>query len=295
MISERARLQAGKLRLHLLGLLFPGVYAKRPRFVTLFRAFVDESGTSGPIMIVAACLTADKRYERFEPRWHDFIEKDMGDRPPALRAFHMLDYKKRQKQYEGWDDLKRKDHLRQADKLTHDHFPFAATTALILSDYKSVRRSRPWLPHPYAFATLRTMLLIKEWLGRTSPQGVASYVLEAGTAGFDQAINTLKRVMTHPEAKSFYRLVTFAPGTRLQWPGLQAADNVAFESRKHVERVVTNRMSGRERASLLSHSGWAIALYHEKELLRIVDRIKPEMEFLFGRGSCPYRSRNLAL
>ncbi|HEV8308122.1 MAG TPA: hypothetical protein VGW35_10685, partial [Methylomirabilota bacterium] len=83
--------------------LFPPGLRAKGLMVKLCTAYIDESGTSGPIMVATACIGDRDKWSRFERRWIRMLDTEMPTVPPRKRFFHMLTFNKREDQFEGWD------------------------------------------------------------------------------------------------------------------------------------------------------------------------------------------------
>ena len=137
------------------------------RLFVILTAYLDESGTHGgdgsaknpasPTLVMAGMMGTASQWARFEV---DFAKLR---RHYGFRVLHMLDFKKVQKEFAGWDNIKRMEFLRdfgaiiRSDKIM-EGVTFRLDHNAYRNEYIAVRPNKPQLDSAYGLC-FRTCML----------------------------------------------------------------------------------------------------------------------------------------
>jgi len=256
-------------------------------------AAFDESGSHADsrYIIIAGYVAPVERWELFAKRWVPAL-RELGVRPwPALRLghlppdpfFHMTDYESRQKQFQGWSQLRRIRLFRRLAGLIDQFTVLGFGVSVDRAAYAKI--IAPQVPEasgyrdPYMWCMQSCMEALyhakrgSKGLGSlriVDPQPIAC-VFEQGHLVQGKVALFYARFREKWEADDVFG--TFAFDTKQRFVPLQAADILAYEVRKDIEnRGVRPRRRSLERllrANTLTHG-----VFGEGELVRTAARVK---------------------
>jgi len=112
------------------------------------------------------------------------------------------------------------------------------------------------------------------------------YRLEQGAKGWKQARQHFDDVAANPTLRHHYRLANVGFGGKTDWPGLQAADMVAFFTRQYLDQShgYSAHYSVRPELLAMVRKSWKLGMLRRKELERIFRLIR-ESSHLADGGS----------
>jgi uncharacterized protein DUF3800 len=238
--------------------------------------YIDESGTAGPLMAVTACIGSVRKWDTFEKRWRLMLNREMAGVPPEQRFWHMLSYQRGKDQYDGWDKAKRGRVYAEARGLVTNAVFYSGTASVLTADYKALHRRYPGLLSIYAFLTSRAIHLVSDYLDRERPDAKLVYRIESGARGEDQVARHMEAIARDSEKVDAYRLVDWSLADKKQFPGLQAADVVAFETRRYLEIDILGSQGQPRRALMtLPRKSWQIIHYDRASLEKMARHYFP--------------------
>lgn len=214
--------------------LFPPEY--RQRLVVMLRAFLDGS-TAGhpPILSVAGFVSSVEEWRKFQRHWRDARKK------AGIDYFRTTDFMScRAKPYRHWDARKKGAMISRLLHLINVHARFGVAIALNLDDFRaqSAAIKRSWGYKPYRLCAAqcigRVALALDDWGIRES----VMYVFESGDEGEPAFRESMTRIVTASERfRKEMHVYSVMPGTKRQFPALDAADFLAWQSSQHVQRM----------------------------------------------------------
>lgn len=213
----------------------------------MVRGFADASvatkGNGPSILGIAGFISTIPAWCRFEEEERK-IRREFG-----LEFFHMTDYMSvsgKAKPYCDWSDTKRDLCM---DRIIHNinkNVMFGVAFAINLSDIDKEREKHQNDPlwsgnNPYMFCTSQFFTLTKMALESNHINEQVLWIFESGDQGQKEFIWAMQRICTLSEKfREWAHIFSVMPGTKKQFPGLDAADFLAWETPQHVQRMITN-------------------------------------------------------
>ncbi len=194
-------------------------------------AYIDESGTHGPPIMLMGCLIGDvSGWEGFDSAWRNHLIKN------HLTYYHSKKMKHSQGEFRGWGAQRKLAFRQRAGELTEQHTMFGVTAVLSYADYNKFyvadeRPSEIQLDSKYGlcfrFCLLRIVDVLRYRLG--DPDDLQLYfVLESGHENFGDAHRIFDDLKQRGPRHLRQILKTIIPGDKKDYPGLQGADGGAY-------------------------------------------------------------------
>jgi len=209
--------------------LFHKWEAERP-FV-IVTAYIDESGTHGPPIMLMGCLVGDVNgWNGFDFDWRKHLAQN------HLTYYHSKKMKHSQGEFRGWKAHQKLAFRQRAAQITEQHTMFGVTTVLSYADYNKfyIADERPpeiQLDSKYGlcfrFCLLRIVDVLRYRLG--DPDDLQLYfVLESGHENFGDAHRIFNDIKQKGTRDLRLVLKTIIPGDKKDYFGLQGADGGAY-------------------------------------------------------------------
>jgi hypothetical protein len=208
-------------------IIFP--YSAKERWMFMFTAYLDESGThaGAGILAVAGYVSVDRQWVEFQREWQEILIAE------NIPFFHMADYESRFGIYKDWSNEKRIRVITRLCSIIKRRVHRAFTSSVILSDYNEVAAMRPDLfGTPYGFNANICMRLISDWAEQRAHKGPIAYVFERGSGYEAELAQQFNIYLSSDELKALYRLSTLTFADKRDILPLQAADILVYEVRK---------------------------------------------------------------
>lgn len=210
--------------------IFPLDY--KDRLIAMLRAFFDASKTypkknSFPAYTIAGFVADVKAWRRFDRKWR----KKLTDND--LKAFHMTDFEaRRKKPYSEWTDRKRDEMISSLISSIISNVNFGVVVTIPKSEFD--RLGKPlrdrFHDNPYMWIASYSIGLISRHLKAKNIHESVMYVFESGDDGEPEFKHTMTRIMLESERwKEALQVFSIMPGLKSQFPGLNAADFLAWE------------------------------------------------------------------
>jgi len=187
--------------------------------VAFVRGFIDRS-TNGSVMAVAVWVGPIARWASFDPSWRR-VRSDAG----IAEKFHMTDYAAKRREYAGWPDDKRRQVVDDLLRFTRETVTYGVSVSVNVAEYSTLRRDL----HPFVYCASQAISLVAHRLQERGIDGRAFYIYDDGeTHGgeFREAMNDL--AVAGEIFREMFRIHSMAPGRGKDWPGLDAADYLAW-------------------------------------------------------------------
>ncbi len=225
--------------------------------------YFDESGThaNSPAVCLAGYVASVEKWTSFEREWKLVLDEF------GITIFHMTDWEKRSKQFNGWNNEKGIELFQRLVLVLRKTFRRGFSATVDLSDYdnerfKSIR--------PYVFCVLQCLRSVGAWARNAGLSEPIAYRLETG-AGYNRAVDFIRQyILEERKRKDFFWFRSIALASKEECPPLQPADILAYESWKEVCNAIVPhgpRRPTRESARFLweKHRHKYMKLYIDKE------------------------------
>ncbi len=213
----------------------------------MLTVYFDESYSHSPaplVYTVGGYLATDRRWRKFEKEWKAVLDSE------SLPPFSMKDFDNpHSKTYGTWPKEKKITFLKTLHGIINKTYLMSFSTSVIVSDYQALSDVEKFVfgrPHPCA--AVNCLKHIAEWATEAGVIEPILYVFEEGTVD-DKELRRLFNQTVTAEQKAHYRIRSLAFGTKELSP-LQAADIVAYETRKEISRRLDSEHHRDVRASI---------------------------------------------
>lgn len=215
-----------------------------PKYVTMFQAYLDESGhpADSAVVTVAAVVSDEQGWHVFEEQWAHTLQKY------GISTFHMTDYENRKKEFKHWGPHERKarNFIIDLSKIFTDTLRFACVFSVAMEDWNAAMQVKfedhrlktvgPWLP---LFLTCAESMYKTPMI--PNQQRIAFWFEENRLLKAPAKEHFDKWKKTHGFDDRLQSLTFSDKGIHL---GFQAADLLAYEGRKH---YLNRRFEGTKR------------------------------------------------
>jgi hypothetical protein len=196
-------------------------------------AYFDESYSHPPAPVVytiAGYLSTVERWQQFQKRWKAIL--DIENLPP----FSMKEFdNQHSKIYGNWGKERKISFLQNLHEVIKDTYIKSFSTSILKEDYDALSIEEQYaFGKPHSMAATNCLKLIAEWSSKVNLQESILYVFEKGSLD-DKHLNFLFNKSLVDEMQNFYRIENLTFETKNSSP-LQAADILAYETRKEVSR-----------------------------------------------------------
>ena len=203
-------------------------------YLTMFRAYFDESGhpddPNSPVVSVAAVAADIDQWHAFDEQWNDILKVH------GVRGLHMTDYESRQGEYRHWKrgDQQTIQFISDLASALINTIQYGCVCSFAMDDWNDIMRDRFEIPYERKRASLIVLLQIcLEELNRTNllPKDQQIHCVYEENDFLARAPNHFidwKKAWGLEE-----RFGGFGFDDKYNLPGLQAADMLAYEGRKH--------------------------------------------------------------
>ncbi len=209
----------------------------------MLRAFLDastvgqggEKDTRHPFLAVAAWVGAIKQWSALQGKWRKARTRSGID---YLRMADIMNPEN--PQYRDWSDRKRAAVISRLIRLINKHVLFGVSVVLDLADYESLTRAEKDLTGrtPYFFGAAACIGAVARELTLRHIEEQVLYVFESGDQGEPALRTSLARFAGVSERfRSAFHVYSVMPGTKRQFPALDAADFLAWEITHHAYKA----------------------------------------------------------
>lgn len=204
--------------------------------------YIDESGTHGsPVTILGGWVGRLGQWATFDPKWQRLLKRG------HLTYFHSKKLKHTQGEFKGWTVAQKKEFMAAAAKLGTKNLGFGFAIILGEDDYQAhyVAGHRPkevQLDSRYGLCFRYCLGIIPELAMQTFKQEdlEISFVLESGHVNYgdaDRIFSKVKKSRLPNEQKIIRTLKSLTTGDKIDFPGLQMADVIAYNAFQHATKT----------------------------------------------------------
>lgn len=196
------------------------------RLLLMLRGFLDGSVSGKPqVLSVAGFIGNVDGWKRFQKAWRK-VRANSG-----IDYFHMTDFMSRQaKPYVAWSEKRRHAVISRLLDLINKHTLFGVGVAMSLDDFNAEIRPIDPSYKPYRVCSALCVGLVAKTLQKAGITEPVMYVFEAGDEGEPAFRASMARIV---EASQRFRdeqqILGLTPGTKRQYPALDAADFFAWQ------------------------------------------------------------------
>lgn len=204
------------------------------RFIAVLSWYLD-LGKNRDTVALAGYVSAVEKWVKFNRLWRKKLRKaEVGDH------FHMTDFNAGKDVYSNWSKKRRDALIGRLLYLIEGTAIFGISAAIVRKDYAALSPDeRKRLGSLYSLCATKVLSLAARWAKQVGASAPIAYVFERGDEGSGQFDETIHRLLRKsPKLAAELRLGTLSFGDKRDWPGLQAADILAFESCRHLPRVI---------------------------------------------------------
>jgi Protein of unknown function (DUF3800) len=211
------------------------------RLFVIVTVYIDESGTHGsPVTILAGWVGRLRQWANFDQQWRRLLKRN------GLTYFRSKDMKDSHGEFKGWTINQKKQFSDIAAKLATKHLEFGFSITLREDDYRQ-HYINGYRPREVPVDS-RYGLCFRYCLGLVSNLAMQafdrhtleiSFVLEDGANNLGDAGRIFNRVTKSRiprEQQIVQSLKTLTIGKKAEFPGLQMADVIAYNSFHHTTK-----------------------------------------------------------
>lgn len=119
---------------HHLRMAFPHKVPLEKRFLGVFTAYLDDSGThtTSDVVVVAGFISLANKWEKFTQEWKEALDDY------HLDYFHMTDFENSRKQFKGWNGQERKNRLNRFLGIIKNHVLYSVGWAVPKQSFNAI-------------------------------------------------------------------------------------------------------------------------------------------------------------
>ena len=200
----------------------------------LYKAYLDESGThpESEFVVVAGFVSNASEWEALSEEWMKALTEW------GIPMFHMTDFESRKGDFVSWGDEERKERLNRLleliNRYTFSNISFAVQKQSfdeILSD-----KAKKLCGDAYGLAAIGCWNTLANRAKDPTVDGWIDYVMESGCKGSGALLGIYGAESKDPQWLNETRISSLDFRDKLLFPPLQAADILAYEGYKHIQR-----------------------------------------------------------
>lgn len=261
--------------------------------IVMLKVFADGSqtypdGSAAPAFTVAGFLAEKIAWHKFQKAWRK------ARRSAEIEHFHMADYEARSERhgYDKWSEAKREAVLNRLIQLVSDTVVVGFAATMLKADYDALTSEQKVnLCHdnPYSFCANEFLGMMSAYILKAMPKEKAIYVFEVGDKGEAEFRKSMYEQMEKlPVHNETMRILSYVPGTKKDFPHLDAADFLAWEVNRDIPKYLGNDKSPRRESleKLTNKTRIGVRYYPYVELAKFADAAPQEDAELIARLGC---------
>lgn len=200
------------------------------RLFVIVTTFIDETGMDGPRVMLAGFTARLHQWHAFSGQWRKLLTR------AEIPYSHVLEMKRGDPPFEGWDERKTVAFLKGAAPLISKYCDFGLTVGVDDEIHKRIVAGRPdktTMDSAYGACARQFFERVPSHVERV--MGLRHARLNFVFERHDQRFGDAERIfheLKHVSAYFRERLGTITPGEKEDFPGLQAADCFAYFARR---------------------------------------------------------------
>jgi len=212
------------------------------RLFVIVTVYIDESGTHGsPVTILAGWVGRLGQWATFDPKWKRLLKRS------GITHVHSKEIRHSQGEFKGWSIARKQAFVADASKLGIKNLEYGFTIFLSEEDYQKhyIAGHRPkevQLDSRYGLCFRYCVGLVSNLAMQSFKDRdlEISFVLESGHTNYgdaDRIFSKVKKSRVEHEQFIVRALKTLTTGDKMDFPGLQIADAIAYSSFQHITRA----------------------------------------------------------
>lgn len=251
---------------HPLDALLPnGRYA-----LSLAQVFFDESGShaGSPVLCVAGYVFVSDRLKRFNDEWSCFLDEY------GLTHFHMVDCAHGANEFK---EMSKDDRASVAKKCIEAVKKYASRGIGVMvaeQTYDELMPYHPKLGGAYSYCIWQCLHGYKAWRTETGFSGDTAFVFESGHKSEAEANHTMNLSLAVPSGQNFLGYVSHTFADKRKFPGLQAADILAWQMHTDWKHGMLKKPRRKDFAYLIEQRDDKVAFASPDQILSHVSQMK---------------------
>lgn len=234
------------------------------------------------IIGLAGYLAEANAWIDFGRRWRRVL-RDNG-----VKVFHMTDFERGIPPYD-WGKRKRESFIVRLLRIIGETAMFGTMSAIVRRDLDALsKQDRNKFGNIYRYCAITCMARICQWLDEQDIKESVDYVFELGDDGQGPFWVMINEVIHRRDFRERFRVNSVNFMTKLQAPGLQTGDIAAYETCKHVPRVMGEetrpiRKSLETLLARVPHRGGFLTLTEIRQYITDTESL-PSLTRVFQKG-----------
>ncbi len=210
----------------------------RNRLLIMFQAYFDDSAIPGerPRTLSMACyVSSEESWDSFETEWRRDV---LG--PEGISCLRMTDLNNKRGEFTGWAPDRERGLLIRAHKVINRRTIRGVAVTVDVDAYARVMDSQAarFFGGSYGFCVFNCLLQLRHDMRRWMPRQFrfrhpVACVVEKGTDWGHEIVDVMRNISTHHPVSQDLQIIGYAFACKIDRPGLQAGDVIAYESNKH--------------------------------------------------------------
>jgi hypothetical protein len=246
-------------------------------YLVMVGAYVDESGDPEN----AKCSTLVLSGWYTTPRdWKNIVKEWMGIvRRCQVVSFHTTDCANGQKEFEGWSETRKKNIFKNLLNILSNHSDLKGCSAAVaLQDYREV--VSPEANQLFGGPRGLAFQLLLQSIGKRTGGFPVVFVVDRPPKGWGVLDELFEKTKALPTPDNWNKsLLGLTPGNAKDFPAIQTADLLAYETYRHLNKIVKGEVHRKMRKSLVRIilEKAPIGKYFEKKsLLALINQCKKD-------------------
>ena len=198
----------------------------------MYSAYFDESGTDGvsKSVVVSGVIAGNDQWRDFENAWKRALDN------ARVTRFHMRDFAHSLREFKNWkgDEDRRSKFLKELIEIIRRNTRHTFSTAVIITDYQSINQKYQLSEYasPYVIGAFQGVVDVAKWCN-------AHEYIEPVNVVFEDGVKHKGEFLAFYVPANFHK-ISYAKST--QFIGFQAADLVAWETRKAIDQLHAGKL-----------------------------------------------------
>lgn len=234
--------------------------------VVVMQAFFDAS-ERGDFLVVGGYMFRKRHIKPFEKRWNAMLRKY------NLEYFHMTDCNVAAGVHSHLSHQDCDDCARMAIQIITEYATVGITSGVDIPAFNDLIVQSGYMKSPFSISVHSAMMMCKDWAEQNDPSARIFYVFEAGDQFQSDANQILTAISEDPVRRKFFFYEDHAFLTKKGSKPTQAADIVAWHTRKQYEREARCELRLRGDFAALVDGVMTKRYFHSADELRKIKAI----------------------
>ncbi len=218
--------------------IFP-VWA-RTRLMAMLEGYFDESGTADDarVLVVAGYIAEVKQWKRFQIEWWQALAN--AGLNPNEAPFRMSEFAARRQPhmngktpFADWSEKKAIAVFNALIEIICKRVRVGVASVVDVSEYEAIKGSADFPWNRYHFCVTRCIIQAYQWAVKNGIDNPIAYVFEDGTTQEKEVRRAAAELLADKQFGRMYKFDSLTFKSKLEFLQLQAADIVAWQSRRY--------------------------------------------------------------